>query len=93
MKNSNISLDDVKLQAFDLIERIKNNHDPDASECEKISIGEAKVASGLLSVIVDSYRTQMEAVEIFAKAEISKPGEVMSNLGIAEKEDIKMLDI
>lgn len=66
MKNS---IDDLRNHLFEVIERLKCNGDPGASENEKIKLEDAKMICSTADCIVDSIRVQNEFLEILGKSE------------------------
>lgn len=74
MKNS---IDDLRNHLFDVIERLKSNGDPEASENEKIKLEDAKMICSAADCIIDSIRVQNEFVGIISKAE--NPDKVLLN--------------
>jgi hypothetical protein len=45
---------------FEVIERLKSNQDPDASECEKIDINTAKAITDTAKTIIESAKVEVE---------------------------------
>lgn len=93
MKN-NMSLETLKGHLFETLEGLKNLSDPEASENEKIGIDQAKQIVDVSGAIIDIYKLQVEAIKSFThKDNIARPGEMMTDMGIVEENNIKMLDI
>lgn len=93
MKN-NMSLETLKGHLFETLEGLKNLSDPEASENEKIGIDQAKQIVDVSGAIIDIYKLQVEAIKSFThKDAIARPGEMMTDMGIVEENNIKMLDI
>ena len=93
MRN-NMSLETLKSHLFETLEGLKNLSDPEASENEKISIDQAKQIVDVSGAIIDIYKLQVEAIKSFThKDDIARPGAMMSDMGIVEEDNIKMLDI
>lgn len=91
---NNMSLETLKSHLFETLEGLKNLSDPQASENEKISIDQAKQIVDVSGAIIDIYKLQVDAIKSFThKDDIAKPGAMMSDLGIVEENNIKMLDI
>ena len=89
-----MSLETLKSHLFETLEGLKNLSDPQASENEKISIDQAKQIVDVSGAIIDIYKLQVDAIKSFThKDDIAKPGVLMSDLGIVEENNIKMLDI
>lgn len=75
MKQTNLS--SLNTHLFEAIEMLKNNNDPNADANEKIDILTAKAIAELGTVIVESAKTQVQALSIIAKA--SNPTLVTEN--------------
>lgn len=91
---NNMSLETLKSHLFETLEGLKNLSDPQASENEKISIDQAKQIVNVSGAIIDIYKLQVDAIKSFTnKDDIARPGAMMSDLGIVEENNIKMLDI
>lgn len=89
-----MSLEILKSHLFETLEGLKNLSDPQASENEKISIDQVKQIVDVSGAIIDIYKLQVDAIKSFTnKDEIARPGAMMSDLGIVEENNIKMLDI
>lgn len=71
-----MSLDALKGHLFEAIEGVKNLNDPNADECEKMSLEQAKVIAVLSSKIVDIYKTQLGAA-IALSDKLDKPERTM----------------
>lgn len=91
---NNMSLETLKSHLFETLEGLKNLSDPQATENEKISIDQAKQIVDVSGAIIDIYKLQVDAIKSFThKDDITRPGAMMSDLGIVEENNIKMLDI
>lgn len=75
MKNK---IDDLRDHLFDVIERLKSNGDPEASENEKIRLEDAKMICNAADCIIESIRVQNDFLGIISKAE--NPDKVISNI-------------
>jgi len=75
MKNK---IDDLRDHLFDVIERLKSNGDPEASENEKIKLEDAKMICNAADCIIESIRVQNDFLGIISKAE--NPDKVISNI-------------
>ena len=56
MKNK---IEDLRGHLFEVIERLKSNSDPDASEKDKINIEDAKVIADIGKVLVESAKVEV----------------------------------
>lgn len=91
---NNMSLETLKSHLFETLEGLKNLSDPEATENEKISIDQAKQIVDVSGAIIDIYKLQVDTIKSFThKDDIARPGAMMSDLGIVEENNIKMLDI
>ena len=89
-----MSLETLKSHLFETLEGLKNLSDPEASENEKVGIDQAKQIVDVSGAIIDIYKLQVDAIKSFThKDDIARPGAMMSDLGIVEENNIKMLDI
>lgn len=81
-----ISIDKLNEHLFESIEMLKNNSDPEASECEKIDIETAKAIASLGKVAIDGYKVKAQVFNTVAKAD--NPAalkESLADSGIFEK--------
>lgn len=62
-------LSDLRNHLFETIEMLKNNSDPKADENEKIDIQTAKQISSVASDIIESYKVELQGIEILSKAQ------------------------
>lgn len=89
---SNLNLEALKGHLFEALEGIKNQNDPTASECEKLSIEQAKAIVEVADSIIDIYKVQVEALKTAAHMDnVASPGEILVGLGIAGSEEAKMI--
>lgn len=54
---------------FEVIERLKANNDPEASECEKIDVETAKAITNAAQTIVHSAKIEIDFLKIIAKGD------------------------
>lgn len=89
---SNLNLELLKAHLFETLEGIKNQNDPDASQCEKVSIEQAKAIVDVADSIIDIYKTQIDAVRTVSALDIiNKPSSVLATLGVTNPEDARLL--
>lgn len=89
---SNLNLEALKGHLFEALEGIKNQNDPTASECEKLSIEQAKAIVEVADSIIDIYKVQVDALKTAAHMDnVASPGEILVGLGIAGAEGAKMI--
>lgn len=62
-------LSDLRDHLFETIEMLKNNNDPKAGENEKIDVATAKHISAIAGDIIESYKVELQGIEIISKAE------------------------
>lgn len=60
------SIDALNAQLFETIEMLKNNNDPKASKNEKIDVETAKTIGNIGKVIVEGYKTKVQALAVIA---------------------------
>lgn len=88
----NLSLDALKAHLFETLEGIKNQNDPEADECEKVSIEQAKAIVGVADSLIDIYKLQVEALRTAANMDqMASPGRILTGLGVVGEEEIKMI--
>lgn len=91
-KNNNMSLDALKMHLFETLEGLKNLSDPEASDCEKVQIDQARAIVDVSDSILDIYKVQVDAVKSFtSKGDIIKPNQMMSDMGLIDETNIKLL--
>lgn len=84
------SLESLKAHLFETLEGVKNLNDPQADDCEKMSIEQAKQIVDVADAIVDVYKVQLSAVELAHKMDnVNGAREIIGELGIA---DTKLLE-
>lgn len=92
-KNSNLSLEALKSHLFETLEGVKNLSDDKADPCEKISIDQAKQIVDIADSIIDIYKVQVDAFKTFSTMDnVANPMSMMIATGMAEKEDLKLLE-
>lgn len=88
----NLNLEALKGHLFETLEGIKNQTDPEASECEKVSIEQAKAIVDVADSIIDIYKLQVEALKTAAHLDnMASPGQILTGLGVVGDEEIKMI--
>ena len=91
--SKNLSLESLKGHLFEALEGVKNLSDPDASDCEKTSIEQAKQIVDLSGKIIDIYKVQLEGVSLAVKMDnIASAKSIVTSLGIVEQQSIKQLE-
>ena len=66
--NRNINADSILSVLFETIEGVKNNSDPSASKCEKVSLDQAKAINELAKTVVSVYKVKAEALKVIANS-------------------------
>lgn len=64
-----INIDKLNEHLFEAIEMLKNNSDPEASECEKIDVNSAKTIADLSKVVVEGYKVKAQVLNMVRNAE------------------------
>ena len=65
MANNKVSLDALMAHLFETLEGVKNLSDPQASENEKCSLGQAKAIVDISGKIIDIRKLQVDALRTF----------------------------
>ena len=92
MANRNLSLDALKSHLFETLEGVKNLSDNKASECEKVSIEQAKSIVDIADSIIDIYKTQVDALKVCAGMDnINSQGAILEGMGLISQEERKMI--
>lgn len=88
----NVNLEVLKGHLFETLEGIKNQNDPDADDCEKISIEQAKAIVDVADSIIDVYKVQVDALKMVANMDnLAAPGDLLVGMGVASEEDVKVI--
>ena len=92
MAQNNMSLEALKAHLFETLEGVKNNSDPDADPCEKVTPQEAKCIVNIANSIIEIYKTQVDAVRIFTGMDhVNSQGTLMVGMGIINEEEQKVI--
>jgi ribosomal protein S3AE len=54
---------------FEVIERLKSNNDPEASECEKMDVETAKAITNAAQSIIHSAKIEIDFLKLIAKGD------------------------
>ena len=93
MSNSSLSLEALKSHLFEALEGVKNLSDDCASANEKISIDQAKQIVDLSGKIIDVYKLQVDAINVFNKMDnVASIGDIVSGLGITDSENVRLIE-
>ena len=57
------------MELFDTLQKLKSNNDEECSPCEKCTIEEAQTVCDLASVITDTFKVQVQAMGVLARAD------------------------
>lgn len=88
----NVNLEALKTHLFETLEGIKNQTDPEASDCEKVSIDQAKAIVDVADSIIDIYKVQVDAVKVVANMDhLNNPEQILVGMGVTGAEEIKMI--
>ena len=63
------SIENLRMELFDTLLRLKSNNDKNCSPNEKCSIEEAETVCLIAKEITDTYRVSLQAMNILSKAE------------------------
>ena len=87
-----MSLEALKSHLFETLEGVKNLSDDNASDCEKISIDQAKAIVKIAGSIIDIYKTQVDALKTFSQIDnVTSEGQLMVGMGIISKDEQKLI--
>lgn len=62
-------IEDLRMELFDTLQRLKSNNDRNCSPNEKCSIEEAEAVCHIAKEITETYKVQLSAMSLLAKAE------------------------
>lgn len=89
--SNNTSLEALKGHLFEALEGVKNLSDPQASECEKTTIEQAKQIVDISGKIIDVYKVQLDGVRLAARLDdMADAQRIVSDLGVIDN-GIKLL--
>lgn len=79
------SIEDLRMELFDTLQRLKSQNDPNCDVNEKCSIEEAEAVVHIADAITDTYKVQISALNILAKADNPmKVANMMKSSGIGD---------
>ena len=85
MANNRCSIENLRMELFDTLQRLKSQNDPNCDANEKCSIEEAEAVVHIADAITDTYKVQISALNILAKADNPmKVATMMKNSGIGD---------
>lgn len=88
----NVNLEALKVHLFEALEGIKNQNDPEASDCEKITIEQAKAIVDVADSIIDIYKVQVDAVRMVGQMDhLNAPGAMLVGMGVAGEDEVKRI--
>lgn len=88
MAHNNMSLEALKAHLFETLEGVKNNNDPNADQCEKVSPQDAKCIVNIANSIIEIYKTQVDALKTFTGMDhVNSQGQLMVGMGIINEEE------
>lgn len=92
MAKNSLSLEALKAHLFETLEGVKNNNDPEADPCEKVSLEQAKSIVNIADSIIEIYKTQVDAVRVFTGIDhVNSQGQLMVGMGIINEEEQKVI--
>jgi hypothetical protein len=62
-------IEDLRMELFDTLQRLKSNNDKNCSPNEKCSIEEAEAVCHIAKEITETYKVQLQAMNILSKAD------------------------
>lgn len=88
----NLNLEALKGHLFETLEGIKNLNDPEADNCEKISIEQAKAIVNVADSIIEIYKVQVDALAMATKMDnVDSPERILIGMGVAGEEEVKRI--
>lgn len=89
---NNLNLESLKVHLFETLEGVKNQNDPEASDCEKVSIEQAKTIVEVADSIIDIYKVQVDALKSVMKMDhLGSPENLLVAMGVTGSEEVKMI--
>lgn len=64
-----MGIDDLRMELFDTLQRLKSANDRNCSANEKCTVEEAEAVCHIAKEITETYKVQLQAMGILAKAE------------------------
>jgi len=89
---SNTSLEALNRILFEAMEGVKNQNDPRADACEKMSLEQAKVIADLANPIINIRKTQLQACAIASKIGVRDINHFVEALGVTEGDVTKAIE-
>lgn len=82
----------LKSHLFETLEGIKNLSDPEASDCEKISIDQAKQIVDVAGKNIDVYKVQLDGISLAARMDnVNNMARIVTALGIVQDDTVKQI--
>lgn len=82
----------LKSHLFETLEGVKNLSDKRASDCEKVSIEQARQIVDIADSIIDIYKTQVDALKAFSQMDnVAPAGQLMAGMGIIDQDERKLI--
>lgn len=66
------TIEDLRMELFDTLVKLKSNNDKSCSPCEKCSIEEAQAVCDVAHEITDTFKVQVQAMHVLSKADNPK---------------------
>lgn len=63
------SVERLRMELFDTLQRLKSNNDKNCSPNEKCSVEEAETVCHIAKEITETYKVQLQAMNILSKAD------------------------
>lgn len=69
MGKDRCGVDDLRMELFDTLQRLKSQNDPQCSPNEKCTVEEAEAVCEIAKQITETFKVQLSAMSILAKAD------------------------
>lgn len=69
MAKDRCGVDDLRMELFDTLQRLKSQNDPQCSPNEKCTVEEAEAVCEIAKQITETFKVQLSAMSILARAD------------------------
>lgn len=69
MGKDRCGVDDLRMELFDTLQRLKSQNDPQCSPNEKCTVEEAEAVCEIAKQITETFKVQLSAMSILARAD------------------------
>lgn len=84
-----ISIEKLQNHLFETLEGLKNISDPNADDCEKVTIEQTRAMVDASGKIIDTFKLQLDAVKFIDKSSGYDIAKGMVNIGMIENKAIE----